>query len=377
MRHGTRQYLHTCSYIVGTLSAVRRRDLSRVVVTVLVAGCAAALIAPSVALAHGIHGGAETIPEFLRLGIRHMIAGWDHLLFIAGVVLLAGDALRAAKLVSLFVAGHSLTLLVATLAGWSVSAELVDVLIALSLVYVGWRILNGRPTRWVATGLAVFGFGLVHGLGLSTRLQELQLPDGGALVARILVFNLGIELGQLAALTVIVGIAYLVRPAVAGRIPHLGIAGVALLALGFGGALLLALMAVSPSTPDAATATASADEAGCVTREGTPPRFGDRLSGGHPEPFHDVANAPSGADLQHVLQDGFVVVLYDPGIAEEERAALEDWAYRSLSVIVAPAPVPQRPAIVAHTTGLTLTCERTSVDALEGLRTDWLNRPRA
>ncbi len=75
-----------------------------------------------------------------------MVGGWDHLLFIAGVVLLAGQLFRAAKLVSLFVAGHSLTLLIATLAGWRFNPELVDVLIALSLAYIGWRILAGRPS---------------------------------------------------------------------------------------------------------------------------------------------------------------------------------------------------------------------------------------
>src|SRR5215203_4024385 len=119
--------------------------------------CFAALAAPSTALAHGIHGEAETIPEFVRLGIRHMVGGWDHLLFILGIVFLAGQPLRAAKLVSLFVLGHSLTLLIATLAGWRANAGVVDVVIALSLAFVGWRIYAGRPRIWSGTQLAVFG----------------------------------------------------------------------------------------------------------------------------------------------------------------------------------------------------------------------------
>jgi hypothetical protein len=331
---------------------------------------------PSAASAHGIHGEAETIPEFVRLGIRHMALGWDHLLFIAGVVLLAGNAMRAAKLVSLFVAGHSLTLLVATLAGWNVSAELVDVFIALSLVYVGWRILGGRPTRWLATGLAVFAFGLVHGLGLSTRLQELPLPEGGPLVARILAFNVGVELGQLAALSVIVGIAYGIRNVLAGRLQDIRVAGAALLALGLTAASVLALVAVRPGTSGATTEAASAEEAGCVEREAPPPLFGDRLQGGHPKPFHDVDDAPGGADLQHVLQDGFVVVLYNPELSEDERTALSEWAYRSFSVVVAPSMHTRRAATVAHTTRRSLTCRVTSIDALEDFRSDWLTGPR-
>ena len=82
-----------------------------------------ALALPSAAAAHGIHAtSAESIPEFVWLGIRHMLDGWDHLLFIAGIVILAREWKLAAKLISLFVAGHSTTLLVATLAGWQLNA---------------------------------------------------------------------------------------------------------------------------------------------------------------------------------------------------------------------------------------------------------------
>jgi len=170
----------------------------------------ALLLAPASALAHGLDVGADPnrpAVDYVGLGIRHMLGGWDHLLFIAGVVLLAGGLRSAAKLVSLFVAGHSLTLLVATLAGWQLNAELVDAVIALSLVYVGVvgirRGRTGGEMRLVGAG--VFAFGLVHGLGLSTRLQHLGLPDDG-LVERIVLFNVGVEVGQLIALAVIVGI---------------------------------------------------------------------------------------------------------------------------------------------------------------------------
>src|SRR5215210_7617717 len=139
----------------------------------------ALLAAPSAALAHGLDGNADPnrpVVAYLWLGIRHMLGGWDHLLFIAAVVLLAGGLRPAAKLISLFVLGHSLTLLVGTLAGWQLDPNGVDVVIALSLVYVGAEgFRRGRRDRRIV-GAIVFAFGLVHGLGLSTRLQGLGLP---------------------------------------------------------------------------------------------------------------------------------------------------------------------------------------------------------
>lgn len=105
----------------------------------------------------------------------------------------------------MFVAGHSLTLLVATLAGWQVDAAVVDAIIVASVAYIGVRIVRGPPQRWEPTVVAIFLFGLAHCLGLSTRLQELPLPDGGALVTRIVAFNIGVEIGQLAALSLMAG----------------------------------------------------------------------------------------------------------------------------------------------------------------------------
>jgi len=83
--------------------------------------------------------------------------------------------------ISVCVAGHSLTLLAATLAGWQISATLVDVVIALSVVFVGVMGVRQGPRDWRLIGAAVFGFGLIHGLGLSTRLQHLGLPEDGLL----------------------------------------------------------------------------------------------------------------------------------------------------------------------------------------------------
>src|SRR5215210_1082193 len=127
-----------------------------------------ALVAiPASASAHGLDSNANPnrpVVEYLVVGFRHMIGGWDHLLFIASVVLLAGRLRTAAKLLSLFVAGHSLTRIVATLAGWQLNADLVDAVIALSLVFVGVVGYRGRPEKLTLFGAGVFGFGLVHGL---------------------------------------------------------------------------------------------------------------------------------------------------------------------------------------------------------------------
>src|SRR5215208_5762979 len=177
----------------------------------------AALATPASAAAHGLAGNADPnrpVAEYLWLGIRHMVGGYDHLLFIVGVVLVAGGLRPAAKLISLFVAGHSLTLLVATLAGWQLNADLVDAVIALSLVFVGVAGLRGLNENPRLLGVGVFAFGLAHGLGLSTRLQHLGLPDGG-LVGRILLFNVGVEIGQLTALAAIVGLGTLLARHVA------------------------------------------------------------------------------------------------------------------------------------------------------------------
>jgi len=87
--------------------------------------------------------------DYVWLGFLHMATGWDHLLFITGVVLLAGTLGRATKLISLFVVGHSATLLVASIAGWRLNPVVVDVVIALSVAYVG-----GQGVRWAPLELA-------------------------------------------------------------------------------------------------------------------------------------------------------------------------------------------------------------------------------
>ncbi|GAA1868830.1 HupE/UreJ family protein [Asanoa iriomotensis] len=179
--------------------------------TGLVLVTAACIVAatPAAAWAHGVSGHADSAGAFLGLGFRHMLLGWDHLLFIAGVVLLlAPEIERAMITLSLFALGHSATLIAGTLAGWRFDPVLVDVAIALSLAYIGLVGWFGPPARWRLFNAAVLAVGLVHGLGLATRLQDPQFT-GHLTLWRVLAFNAGVELAQLfgGGIIVLIGLA--------------------------------------------------------------------------------------------------------------------------------------------------------------------------
>jgi hypothetical protein len=174
---------------------------------------AAALVLPQLAFAHGVSEGhkAQMIEgggwAFLKLGAIHMVTGYDHLLFLFGVLFFLASFKHIVKFVTAFTIGHSLTLFFATYWGISANYYLVDAVIALSVVYKGFDNLDGfrkhlgmEPPHLVAV---VFGFGLIHGFGLSTRLQELALGEEG-LLRRIVGFNIGVELGQITVLCLIV-----------------------------------------------------------------------------------------------------------------------------------------------------------------------------
>ena len=143
---------------------------------------------------------------YLTLGAKHMVTGYDHLLFLLGVIYYLRRVRDIALLVSLFALGHSITLILGCLNAWQVSPFLVDAVIGLSVAYKGFdnlggfqSMFGGRPNE----RLAVFVFGLFHGLGLATKLQDLGLsPDG--LLVNLVSFNLGVEIGQFSALLLIV-----------------------------------------------------------------------------------------------------------------------------------------------------------------------------
>ena len=142
---------------------------------------------------------------YLYLGAKHMVTGLDHLLFLAGVVFFLRGFRDVAIYVSLFALGHSLTLILGVMLQTSANPYLVDAIIGLSVVYKALENL-AQHRNWyfgINTRAAVFVFGLCHGLGLATKLQQISLSDEGLLI-NLLAFNLGVESGQLMALSVIV-----------------------------------------------------------------------------------------------------------------------------------------------------------------------------
>ena len=161
------------------------------------------------AFVQGVDGPAPA--PFMYLGAKHMVTGYDHLLFLVGVIFFLYRLKDVVLYVSLFTLGHSVTLLVGVLWGVEVNAYVIDAIIGLSVCYKAFenmggfnRIFGWRPNAKVA----VLVFGLFHGLGLATKLQEFTVTTNG-LVANILSFNVGVEIGQILALTaVLIGITF-------------------------------------------------------------------------------------------------------------------------------------------------------------------------
>jgi hypothetical protein len=187
---------------------------SRTRVILLLSVCVlVAALWPDAAAAHGVSARdadfvqtitGMAIGPFLYLGAKHMVTGYDHLLFLVGVIFFLYRLKDVLLYVSLFTLGHSITLLGGVLGDVPANAHLIDAVIGLSVVYKAFENMGGferlgfRPD----TRAAVVVFGLFHGFGLATKLQELALPQNG-LVANIVSFNIGVELGQFLALTAI------------------------------------------------------------------------------------------------------------------------------------------------------------------------------
>jgi HupE / UreJ protein len=169
-------------------------------------------VAP-LAWSHGVSGGDAAYLQsvsgvqfmpLLYLGAKHMVTGYDHLLFLAGVIFFLYRLKDVALYATLFALGHSLTLLLGVLAGIHANPFIVDAIIGLSVVYKALENIGAfrRMGLRTNTRAAVLVFGLAHGFGLSTKLQDLALSRDG-LVGNMLAFNLGVELGQVAALSLI------------------------------------------------------------------------------------------------------------------------------------------------------------------------------
>ena len=154
------------------------------------------------ARAEGVHVG-----PFLYLGAKHMVTGYDHLLYLAGVIFYLRALTDVVKFVSLFALGHSITLLFGVLSGINISPYFIDAIIGLSICYKALE--NLGTIRFIDPKLAVFGFGLAHGFGLSTKLQDLALSRDG-LIANMINFNIGVEIGQVIGLLILfIGLSWL------------------------------------------------------------------------------------------------------------------------------------------------------------------------
>lgn len=171
---------------------------------------------------------------FVYLGAKHMVTGYDHLLFLFGVIFFLYRMREVGVYVTLFAIGHSVTLLYGVISGTHVNPYIVDAIIGLSVVYKAFdnlgafeRVLGFRPN----TKAAVLIFGFFHGFGLATKLQELSLSRDG-LIPNILAFNVGVELGQILALgAILIAMGFWRRADVFARQAYS--ANVVLMAAGF------------------------------------------------------------------------------------------------------------------------------------------------
>lgn len=177
-------------------------------------GALAALTFAATARAHGVgeadkafiegSSGIAILP-YMYLGAKHMVTGYDHLLFLAGVIFFLYRMKDIGAYVTLFAIGHSTTLLVGTIFDIRANPYIIDAIIGLSVAYKAIDNLDGFRTvlGWAPDPkAAVLVFGLFHGFGLATKLQELTLSQDG-MIPNLLAFNIGVELGQFMALGVI------------------------------------------------------------------------------------------------------------------------------------------------------------------------------
>jgi hypothetical protein len=162
-------------------------------------------------LAHGVDGDTQTFltgndgvafGPFLYIGAKHMLTGYDHLLFLVGVIFFLYKPKEVLLYVSFFTIGHSVTLLFGVMSNIAINAYLIDAIIALSIVYKGFDNLGGFKRFFGTqpnTKAAVLIFGLFHGFGLASKLQEFKFDKEG-LFTNLLGFNIGVEIGQFIAL---------------------------------------------------------------------------------------------------------------------------------------------------------------------------------
>jgi hypothetical protein len=203
----------------------------------------ALLLGTTEALAHAVTQGDKgyiqeiagvNLLPFVYLGAKHMMTGYDHLLFLFGVIFFLYRLSHIGIYVSLFALGHSTTMILGVYFNVQFSSYLIDAIIGFSVVYKALDNI-GAFQRWLGfqpnTKMATLVFGLFHGFGLATKILEYEIsPDG--LVPNLLAFNLGVEIGQMMALAVIlIGMSYWRRTS--SFLRHAYTANVAMMCAGF------------------------------------------------------------------------------------------------------------------------------------------------
>jgi hypothetical protein len=171
------------------------------------------LFLPVIGFAHDVTSADQellndgSLLSYIWVGAKHMLTGYDHLLFLAGVIFYLKEFKDIIKFITAFTVGHCITLIAATYLELQINEYFIDAVIALSVLYKGFENLKGFEKYFKVKSpnllWMVFAFGLIHGLGLSTRLQSFTMGDD-QLLLKILSFNLGVELGQITALIPII-----------------------------------------------------------------------------------------------------------------------------------------------------------------------------
>lgn len=229
-----------------SLSLIRRGApdaLSRHRLLLLFLFMASVVIGMPDALAHAVAEGDKGFIQesagvmllpFIYMGAKHMITGYDHLLFLFGVIFFLYRLKDVGLYVTLFAVGHSVTLLLGVLTEISISSYVIDAIIGFSVVYKALDNL-GAFQRWFGyqpdTKAATLIFGLLHGFGLATKIQEYEISADG-LIPNLIAFNVGVEIGQLLALSaILIVMGYWRRTASFWR--HAYTANVAMMSAGF------------------------------------------------------------------------------------------------------------------------------------------------
>lgn len=169
--------------------------------------------APRAALSSEAASGVA-VPTYLQLGVEHLLFGFDHILFVVGLMFFVRRPLQLVQVVTAFTAAHSITLALSSLGVVTLSQRPVEAVIALSILFLAVELIRGaggeRSPLIRSPWMVAFGFGLLHGFGFAGALAEIGLPEQARALA-LLLFNVGVEIGQLMVVGILLGLLYCIR----------------------------------------------------------------------------------------------------------------------------------------------------------------------